>query len=391
MPRTLLLLLLATWAAAPFAQAQYREKMDFQLKAHLQMPHAEGEQVDLFIHGERDALGGAVQALGGTVKNSLPRLVAARVPVDRVRDLAAHPAVEFFEFSLEQGRVLNDSMRVKNHVNEVHAGLPPLPAAYDGEGVIMGIIDSGLDWNHPDFQDADGNTRILKYWDQTLPVNGQTPQPWNYGQVWTQAQIDAGLMTSVDQPAYNGHGSTVTGTAAGNGLANGRHKGVAPKADLIIVSASFGGNFRGKVADAVQYIFQEAAALGRPVVINASLGSYTGSHDGQDAAALLIDDLLLAQPGRVMVCAAGNTGNLAQYAPYHLRTDVGADTTFTWFRYNANSALGYGAVFFEVWADIADLENVQYAIGADRVSPSLQYRGRTNYRTVAQNLGQVIS
>ena len=97
--------------------------------------------------------------------------------------------------------VLNDSMRVKNHITPIHAGLPPLPSGYDGTGVVMGIIDSGMDWQHGDFKSADGTTRILKYWDQTLPINGQTPQPYNYGQVWTSAQINAGMMTSIDQPS----------------------------------------------------------------------------------------------------------------------------------------------------------------------------------------------
>lgn len=371
--------------------AQYDRKIDIQLEAYLQRAHAADAQVDLFVHGERVAVATAVLAMGGTVKSDRPDLVSARVPIGKVRTLAEEPAVRFFEFSLDEGVVLNDSMRVKNHVVQVHAGLPPLPDGYDGTGVVMGIIDSGMDWQHGDFKNADGTTRILKYWDQTLPINGQTPQPYNYGQVWTSAQIDAGMMTSIDQPAYNGHGSTVTGTAAGNGLANGRHKGVAPGADLIIVSASFGGNFRAKVADGVKYIFDEAAALGKPAVVNASLGSYSGSHDGQDAAALFIDDLLEEQGGRVMVCAAGNTGDPAQYQPYHLRTEVSADTTFTWFKYNANSSLGYGAVFFEVWGDIADLVNVHYAVGADRVSPALQYRGRTPFHTIAQNLGVVLS
>ena len=147
-------------------------------------------------------------------------------------------------------------------------------------------------WNS-DFQNADGTTRVLKYWDQTLPPGPGTPQPFNYGVEWTQAQIDAGQMTSVDQPQFYGHGSTVAGTAAGNGLANGRHMGAAPKSGMIIVSADFGtGNFRARIADGVKYIIDQATALGRPVVINASLGSYLGSHDGLDASALFIDDLL---------------------------------------------------------------------------------------------------
>lgn len=381
---TLLVCLLI--ATLHFAQDRLPEKMDFQLKAHLKQAHAPGSEVDVYIHGPARAVSEAVFAHGGRVKMSLPQLVSARVPADRMHALAQEPAVRFFEFSMDKGVALNDSMRVKARVNEVHQGLAPLPEGYDGEGVILGFIDSGMDWQHPDFLDENGNTRVLKYWDQTLPVNGQTPQPYGYGQVWDSTQINAGLMTSVDQPQWFGHGSTVTGTAAGNGLANGRHKGVAPKADMIIVSARFSGNFRASVADAVKYIFDEAEALGRPVVINASLGTYLGSHDGLDASALFIDELIQEQGGRVLVAAAGNSNS---FAPYHLRTEVGADTTFTWFRRNASSALGYPAVFFEVWADLDDFQNVRYAVGADRANP-YRYRGATPFHDISENLGMLI-
>ena len=364
------------------AHGQHRYKIPVTLRAYIDHHAAPGEHVDVYVHGPREAAGAAVRAHGGTVKMDLPRLVSARVPADRIRALAEETAVDFFEFAIDPGFAMNDSMRVKNAIVPIHEGQVPLREGYDGEDVIVGIIDSGIDWEHADFRNADGSTRILKYWDQTLPVNSQTPQPYNYGQVWNSTQINAGQMTSVDQPQWNGHGSTVSGTMAGNGLANGRHKGIAYKSDMIIVSASFSGNFRARVADGVKYILDEAAALGRPVVINASLGSYLGSHDGFDASALFIDDLLQQAPGRVMVCAAGNSNTFPRY---HVRTEVGADTAFTWYRYNANSGLGYGAVFFEVWADTADFNNVQYAIGADRATP-WRFRGRTDFHTIQENL-----
>ncbi len=368
------------------SHAQYRNKLGIPLDAYLEHRAVPGEHIDLFIHGPREAVGAAVRAHGGTVKMDRPGLVSARVPAGQVRQLASDPAISFFEFGIDPGFTLNDSMRVKNNIVPVHLGETPLIEGYDGQDVIMGIIDSGVDVDHLDFRNTDGTTRVLKYWDQNLPINGQTPQPYNYGQVWDSGQIDAGLITSVDG---SGHGSTVAGTAAGNGSANGLHRGIAYKADMMVVSLQFSGNFRAKVADAVKYIIDEATALGRPVVVNASVGSMLGSHDGLDAAALLIDDVLQAAPGRVMVCGAGNT-NL--FAPYHVTTEVAstADTLFTWYRYNANSALGYGAVFFEVWADSADFHNVQYAVGVDRVQP-FAFRGRTSFHNVLDNLGQVIT
>jgi len=390
------LYLLALLSAAFFgsaAQAQRAEKMDFHLRHHLAQPHPAGEFVDLFIHGEREAIGVAVRAHGGFVKMALPRLVSARVPVANVKDLSNEQAVHHFEFSMDKGELMNDSMRVKNRVDQVQQGAYPLVQGYDGTGVVVGIIDSGLDMTHPDFRDANDGSRVYRYWDQVPAPNAQSPEPFGYGTEWTQEQINAGQSTAVEPPSLNGHGTTVAGTAVGNGLANGRHKGVASGADIIIVGTNFGlANWRASVADAVAYIIREAEAVGKPAVINASLGSYSGSHDGKDAAALFIEELLNEQGGRVMACAAGNANS--QF-PFHMRTEVGADTTFTWFTTNQNgpqyNIFNYPNLYFEIWADAEDFANVQFAIGADRVLPTLAYRGRTAFRSIAGNAGTVFT
>jgi subtilisin family serine protease len=347
------------------------------------------DAVDLYVHGEVQQVAQAVRDVGGHVKMVRPGTSSVRVPVDAIPALATAHGVRGLDFDGSPGMVLNDSMRVTHRVNQVHQGLAPLPHGWDGRDVVVGIIDAGLDLTHPDMRLPDGRTRVLRYWDQTKPVNTFTPAPYGYGQAWDSTQINAGLSNTGDQTPYFGHGTVVTGTAAGNGGANGRHRGVAPAADLVIVSVNMSaGNFRARVADAVHYILQAAAAVGKPAVINASVGTYLGSHDGLDPSTLFIDDMLLEQPGRIMVCAAGNSNN---QPPYHLRTEVTADTTFTWFLVNNSSELGGPAVYFEVWADQPDLDQVLFAVGADRATPSLQYRGRTPFRSVSEAVGQVLT
>jgi subtilisin family serine protease len=382
--------LLLPLALAFTATAQRFEprKHDFHLEHFLTQPHAPGELMDIYIHGDEARVSEAVQAHGGLVKRTLPGLVAARVPVAAVLDLGQHAAVKRFEFSLDRGDLLNDSMRVKARVNQVHSGLSPLPQGYDGQGVVLGFIDSGLDVDHPDFRNSNGTSRVAFYWDQNLSGPG-TPAEFGYGREWDNAQINAGQLGSTDSGA---HGTTVTGAGASNGLANGRHKGVAPAADIIVVKYSGQGDFRAKVADAADYIYRRALQLGKPAVVNASLGTYSGSHDGLDASALFIDGMLDARPGRAFVCAAGNAG---LFGPMHRRLEPASDTVFTWFLTNSypppGNIFNFPNVFFEVWADIADFQNMQYAIGADRVTPGYAFRGRTAYHTMAENLGGVIT
>lgn len=372
-------------------QAQYKQKMDLQLQHYLAKEHSSGGEVDLFIHGEAEAVEAAVRMHGGRVKMALPALVNARMPLDRVEALANELAVHHFEFSMAVGEVLNDSMRVKANVNAVHAGMSPLPQGFDGAGTVVGVIDTGLDVYHPDFRDENDVTRVYRYWDQRFSPNPGSPAPYGYGIEWTREELEAGG-PNFPSDTLIGHGTPVAGTAVANGLANGRHKGVAPKCDIIVVATNQGTvNWASTVADGVKYIYDQAAALGKPAVVNISMGSYGGSHDGKDAAALFIENLLQAQGGRAMAVAAGNShGDF----PYHVRTEVDQDTSFTWFQTNefppAYNIFKFPNVFFEVWADAADFENVRFAIGADRTNPSLNFRGHTAFRTVDDAMGQVL-
>lgn len=277
-------------------------------------------------------------------------------------------------------------MRLRNNIDSVHLGYSPLTSGYTGKNVIFGFIDTGVDFMHPDFMDSAGNTRVLSIWDQSMAFDAvRTPPQYGYGQLWDSSDVNGGICLHVDDV---GHGTNVTGCGAGNGLASGTHKGAAPDANIVIVESDFNAvNWLATVADAVDYIYSYADSKGMPCVINASLGTYDGSHDGRDVAALYIDSLIRAKNGRLMVCAAGNSGNIGNY---HLETSVDTDTSFTWFTYTAagQSVLGYGAVFFEVWADTADLNNVEYAIGLDDTTGGIySYRGRTDFVNILSHIG----
>jgi len=217
-----------------------------------------------------------------------------------------------------------------------------------------------------------------------MPDDANSPQPYGYGFVWDSTSINNGTCTSNDN---QGHGSTVAGQGAGNGLANGLNKGMAPDASIIIVESNFNRpNWTLTVADACDYIFKVADSLGLPAVVNLSLGSYYGSHDGKDPASELIESLLDEKPGRIVVSAAGNSGN---WGKYHVQSVVTSDTNFVWLKHNASASQGANSILMDVWSDTLDA-TYQFAVGVDAESPSWSFRGRTNYYSAMSNLGGVI-
>lgn len=184
----------------------------------------------------------------------------------------------------------------------------------NGHGAVIGIIDSGFDLTHPSFLDTRGRTRILAAWDQ-VNLNGSAgapPPAFGYGVEYTGAMIDehvAAQSTVIvrNHEGAGAHGTYVTGIAAGNGAPNGIYKGVAPEADLILVTyrndVPVGGSTY--VLDAINYIRKLAKELGRSVVINLSQGDNLGSHDGMSPLERVIDDVI--EDGRVLVVvSAGN-------------------------------------------------------------------------------------
>ena len=187
-----------------------------------------------------------------------------------------------------------------------------------GRGVIVGLIDSGIDWRHGDFRKADGRTRIKTLWDLSDRAN---TGPGGVGRVYTEADLNAALQNNgtVDERDFNGHGTHVSGTAAGNGLGTngalppGTFAGVAPEADLIVVKATRSTTEQATFADddliaALAFINQQAAAANQPFVINLSIGGHYSAHDGSDPVEQAIDNLLASGKGKQVVIAAGNEG-----------------------------------------------------------------------------------
>lgn len=290
----------------------------------------------------------------------------------------------YLEFSLP--KALNDSTLVKHYVKPVHQGLGGLQIPFTGKDVIVGFVDQGLDYNHGDFKDQNGNTRVLYYWDHSLPYDAvRTPQPYGYGQLWNANDIQSGNCGSMEESSA--HGTSVTGAGVSNGRANGQETGMAPDAKIIVIETDLNlPNWTLTVADACDFVFKKAEELGLPAVVNLSVGSYLGSHDGTDPAAVLMDNLLDEKPGRIIVCAAGNSGS---WGKYHVHGNVDSDTSFVWIKPNPESQLGPNTVYLDLWTDLTDA-GWNYAIAANQGSGNFQQRAQTSYRPAITGIGTVI-
>lgn len=326
-----------------------------------------------------------LKSLGIPLKQSTAQYLYFNASPSQIKDANGQLLIDQLYFSISRPQILADSALLKHNVQWVHQGLNGVDTAYTGKGIIVGVIDQGIDFNHPDFKTITGKTRVLRYWDHS--VNGvNPPQPYNYGMVWDSSSINAGTCTSLE--TGTAHGTTVAGMAAGNARANQKNKGVAPEADIIVVETNFNlPNWTLTIADACDYIFKVADSLGKPAVINISLGDYLGSHDGNDPAADLIESLLDLSPGRIVVSAAGNSGNQGKY---HVQNNViAADTTFFWNIPNTGMTVaGPNKIVFDLWSDTADA-HYYYGFGADKITPNYSFRGQTNFRYATSNLNLV--
>ena len=187
-----------------------------------------------------------------------------------------------------------------------------------GRGVLIGIVDSGVDYRHPAFLTADGKSRILRLWDQSIP--GNPPEGYATGTEYTNEEINEALSLSVQEgrrlvPSEDGsgHGTAVLGVAAGSDFSRGAvNRGVAYESDLLVVKMGIPReNSFPRTTELIQgidYLVRQALAMERPMVINLSFGNNYGSHKGDSLLETYID--MVSSTGRLAICTGtGNNGN----------------------------------------------------------------------------------
>ena len=155
----------------------------------------------------------------------------------------------------------------------VQNGIAPLTGPYFGKDVVVGIIDNGFEYGHPNFYNKDHTAyRVKRVWDQNVDT-GTPPTGFSYGVEYINQ--DSILKVAYDLPDAS-HGTHVAGIAAGADRTNGNtYYGIAGDADIVLVSYLSDDT---DIANGIKYIYDYATSVGKPCVINLSLGSYMGPH-----------------------------------------------------------------------------------------------------------------
>ncbi len=238
---------------------------------------------------------------------------------EQITALAASPIVTYIEkpknlyFDVVSAKRASCITRLQNTNSD-----------FSGKGVLVGIIDSGIDYMHPDFRSSDGATRIAALWDQSVaPDAGKgffSPQGYSLGTLFSSAQINdaiaapSGLLQKELCPSIDssGHGTHVAGIAAGNGTASGGVlRGVAYEASLLIVKLAPAGSNgfpnTTQLMQAINFCVQESILRRQPLALNISLGNTYGSHSGTSLIETFIDEV--SEQGRLsIVIGSGNEG-----------------------------------------------------------------------------------
>ncbi len=263
-----------------------------------------GEAVKVFIEIAGPEAIEKIKAQGGEVLSIISdHLITALLPIDVMRAVADLEEVKYVQ-AASKVRPKMDIAREEARVDL--AQLEKLDTGtYTGKGVVFGLVDAGLEYGHLAFYTSDGTEhRLKRVWDQNSEM-GHSPAEFGYG---TEYVTEEEMLAAQYDDYTTYHATHVAGIAAGADLSSDYY-GVAPGVDIVMVSYALGDV---DIVNGVKYIFDYAESVGKPCVVNLSLGSHFGPHDGTSIIDRAFDEMV--GPGRIIVGAAGNEGTYNLHA-----------------------------------------------------------------------------
>ncbi|MDR1209165.1 MAG: S8 family serine peptidase [Clostridiales bacterium] len=310
------------------------------------MPEGENWEVIVKCNGDIGAIAEALGIQAEVLGEGFAILTLAPEDID---ELYQFPEIAY----IEMPRELSLSAWIGPDDSCVPPARNPLDYGLSGRGTIVGVIDSGVDYTHPAFRDADGNSRILCLWDQT--AEGAPPRGFLGGVEYNNEQLNAALKSPipfdvVPETDSVGHGTAVAGIAAGGG----EEEGVAPEASLIVVRLGERGRRSfartTEIMRALKYVSDRALEFGMPVAVNLSFGTNNGSHAGNSLFETFIDDV--ARRGKcVIVTATGNEGFAGHHYEGKAKEGQMIEIDFT--------VVSPRSVYLTMWKGFADTFDIE--------------------------------
>ncbi|WP_305767158.1 S8 family peptidase [Candidatus Epulonipiscium viviparus] len=352
-----------------------QNKTDAVLQIMSKMPSSQKEQasevlgnfgfetagnIDIVVkyHGDIEKVATELEGLAQVLSS---KFAIMSIPEHNMEHLLNFPEIEY----METPKLLNYNINTALP----NSCIPPVktssPYNLKGSGVLLGIIDSGIQYAHKDFINIDGTSRILYIWDQS--INGHPPNNFKMGTEYTNSQINQAIRqrTKTDRlaivPSQDtiGHGTHIAGIAGGNGRASqGKYEGVAPEAQFLIVKLGKGGSNGAYIRNveimlAIKYVIEKARELDMPVAINLSTGMNEGPHDGKSLIEQYLNESSQIWKNNIIV-AAGNEG--ASNTHTHLTISPGETKTFS-FQVGANQS-SYALSVWKSFIDTLEFEVV---------------------------------
>ena len=292
-----------------------------------------------------------LQSMGVQVNGEYGDVLTVTAPIEKLEAIAKLGKVRQVAVA-HRVNLKTDKQRSTANVNQVHSG-KGLSMPYKGRDVVVGVIDAGIDFNHMAFKDEDGNTRVKRVYmpggtGNSPVVNGKTLP----GAEYTTPEEIAKLTCDLTGESHGTHTSAI---AAGTKV--GSYGGMAPEADIVLCGLAKDLT-DANIVNSINYIFSYAESVGKPAVVNLSLGDHVGPHDGTTDFCKSLD--ALSDAGRLLVLSAGNEGG------YKLHFG----TTFT----NTGTSVAQKAVLLTDYEAMGGYYDAAIDIyGADASSFTFQY------------------
>ena len=361
---SLLLCAVDIWAVTPRLSAASRVALARQSsRAGRCAPVAGyGEHYQAFISVSDDSAIAELRQQGVKVNAVFDGFVAVDIPAEALTAVTTLDGVRHVSLARHL-QLCNDTARYLSNVDILHTSSERVVPLL-GTGVLVGMIDVGIDFNHINLCDSEGRSRVRAVY---MPMDTSGEPPVVYGDTLPGSCYETPEQIALLTTDYelSSHGTHTTGTAAGSYRGNGCY-GVAPDADIVVCGIPSPDLTDVNIANGVNYIFDYADRVGKPCVINMSLGSNGGPNDGSSFLCRAFQEM--SGPGRICVVSAGNDGA----APICLHAGIsGEGDTLTTLLRNAWGGLERKG-FVCMWSDGLQQHRSRLVI-INRATGALEY------------------